>query len=170
MISCPDVRKDVIRQHYNISTLFYWLLWGRHIHHGYWEANESPQVAAQQLTDRLAHAAGIRGGERIADIGCGMGGSSVHLAQRFGCHVTGVTLSPFQRRWAACAAMLGGVSGRASFLCQDAETTHFDSGSLACCLECGVHGTSVRQARIFQTGSGLVKARRPHGDLRVAGR
>ena len=69
MIFCPDVRKDVIRQHYNISTLFYWLLWGRHIHHGYWEANEAPQVAAQQLTDRLAHAAGIRGGERLADIG-----------------------------------------------------------------------------------------------------
>jgi len=60
MISCPDVRKDVIRQHYNISTLFYWLLWGRHIHHGYWEANEAPQVAAQQLTERLALAAGIQ--------------------------------------------------------------------------------------------------------------
>ena len=141
MISCPDVRKDVIRQHYNISTLFYWLLWGRHIHHGYWEANEAPQVAAQQLTERLALAAGIQGGERIADIGCGMGGSSVHLAKHQGCTVTGVTLSPFQRRWATCAAMLGGVSGRASFLCQDAETTQFDPGSLdvVWSVECTEH-------------------------------
>jgi tocopherol O-methyltransferase len=34
MISCPTVRKSSIRSHYELSTLFYWLLWGRHIHHG----------------------------------------------------------------------------------------------------------------------------------------
>ena len=157
MISCPDVRKDVIRQHYNISTLFYWLLWGRHIHHGYWEANERPQAAAQQLTDRLAAAAGIRGGERVADIGCGMGGSSVHLAKQFGCSVTGVTLSPFQRRWASCAARLSGVSGRAQFLCQDAETTEFEAGSLdvVWSVECTEH--LFDKAAFFRRAAGWLK-------------
>lgn len=45
MISCPDVRKDIIRQHYNISTVFYRLLWGQHIHHGLWSGDESPKVS-----------------------------------------------------------------------------------------------------------------------------
>jgi len=52
MISCSSIEKDVIRRHYDVSTFFYRLLWGRHIHHGLWDGNESPQQAAQQLTVR----------------------------------------------------------------------------------------------------------------------
>ncbi|MCA9012923.1 MAG: class I SAM-dependent methyltransferase, partial [Planctomycetaceae bacterium] len=90
MISCPDVRKDVIRQHYNISTIFYRVLWGQHIHHGLWSANESPKLAARQLTEQLAAEASVQKGDRIVDIGCGMGGSSIHLAKHLDCNVTGV--------------------------------------------------------------------------------
>ena len=56
MLSCPLVEKSVIRGHYNLSTPFYRLLWGPHIHHGYWEADESPRAAQLQLTERLGHA------------------------------------------------------------------------------------------------------------------
>lgn len=121
MIACPDVRKDVIRRHYDVSTFFYRLLWGRHIHHGYWEADEAPALAQDQLTDRLATAAGIEPGARVYDIGCGMGGSSRRLAKRLGCDVTGVTISPFQRRWAAAAAWREGLSSQVRFVCDDAE-------------------------------------------------
>ena len=51
MIVCPTVRKQDIRSHYNLTTLFYRLLWGRHIHHGLWSGNESATVAQQQLTE-----------------------------------------------------------------------------------------------------------------------
>ena len=80
MISCPTIEKDVIRRHYDVSTLFYRLLWGRHIHHGYWDSDESPKLAQDQLTDRLFTAAAIDSGSRVVDIGCGMGGSSRRLA------------------------------------------------------------------------------------------
>ena len=141
MISCATVRKDVIRQHYNISTLFYRLLWGRHIHHGLWTGNESPTVAAQQLTEQLVREAGITAGQRVVDIGCGMGGSSIHLAGKVGCQVTGVTISSFQKRWATVAARFAGVSDRAAFLCQDAETTVFPAGSVdvVWSVECTEH-------------------------------
>ncbi|MEQ8848613.1 class I SAM-dependent methyltransferase [Botrimarina sp.] len=141
MISCPTVRKDVIRRHYDVSTLFYRLLWGRHIHHGYWEADESPSVAQEQLTDRLAAAAGLRRGDRVLDIGCGMGGSSRRLAQRLDCRVTGVTISRFQRRWAAAAAWRDRVGSRADFLCADAERVDFDpeSADLVWSVECTEH-------------------------------
>jgi len=43
MIAYPSVTKRSIRFHYDLSTLFYRLMWGRHIHHGLWEANEFHQ-------------------------------------------------------------------------------------------------------------------------------
>ena len=60
MIVCPTVRKQDIRSHYNLTTLFYRLLWGRHIHHGLWSGDETAAVAQQQLTETLAREAGIR--------------------------------------------------------------------------------------------------------------
>lgn len=141
MSTCPSIEKDVIRRHYDVSTLFYRLLWGRHIHHGYWEADEAPRVAQDQLTDRLAAAAGIQGGEQVVDIGCGMGGSSRRLAKQFGCHVTGVTISPFQRRWAALAARRHGLGRQTKFLRADAEEVQFDASQfdVAWSIECTEH-------------------------------
>ena len=141
MISCPSVEKRVIRNHYNVSTVFYRLLWGHHIHHGLWQTDESPQVAARQLTEQVAAEVGIRRGDRVIDIGCGMGGSSIHLAKHLNCQVTGITLSPFQQRWATLSSFLQGTSGSTTFLCGDAETAAFpvDSFDVAWSLECTEH-------------------------------
>jgi tocopherol O-methyltransferase len=129
MIACSTVKKCDIRSHYNLSTLFYRLLWGRHIHHGLWTADESPAVAQQQLTETLAHEAGILRHDRVLDVGCGMGGSSVYLAKQLGCVVTGITISPLQRRWAQSTACLQRLPKRATFLCADAEQVTFPPAS-----------------------------------------
>src|SRR5436190_12921001 len=104
MISCPAILKSDIRSHYDVATLFYWLLWGRHLHHGLWDGDESAPQAQQQLTETVARLVGIEQGERVLDVGCGMGGSSIHLARAHGCRVTGITLSPVQRQWATMSA------------------------------------------------------------------
>jgi tocopherol O-methyltransferase len=62
------VQRQDIRNHYNLSTVFYRLLWGRHIHHGLWSDDElaansvaaTSTVAQQRLTETLAAEAGIR--------------------------------------------------------------------------------------------------------------
>src|SRR4029077_5620816 len=54
MISSPTVSTREIPFHYDLATVFYRLLWGRHIHHGLWEAQEPAWAAAQRLTDTLA--------------------------------------------------------------------------------------------------------------------
>jgi hypothetical protein len=71
LVEIASVQKRVIRNHYDIATLFYRLLWGPHIHHGYWESNESPAIAQLQLTENLARHAMIREGSTLYDIGCG---------------------------------------------------------------------------------------------------
>ena len=141
MITCPTVRKEVIRSHYDLTTLFYRLLWGRHIHHGLWEASESPTAAQRQLTETLAREAAIQAGETVLDVGCGMGGSSIYLAKEFNCQVTGITLSRLQQRWANCSSRWHGARHKTEFLCLDAEQADFEAESfdVIWCIECTEH-------------------------------
>jgi SAM-dependent methyltransferase len=46
--------------------------------------------ATVDLADRLT----INAGDRVLDIGCGIGGPARYIATRFGCHVTGIDLTP----------------------------------------------------------------------------
>jgi tocopherol O-methyltransferase len=141
MIACATVRKRAIQIHYDLATPFYRLLWGVHIHHGLWEADETPETAQRQLINRLADAAGLRGGERVLDVGCGMGGTSIDLARRLRCRVTGLTLSPVQQVWAAMSARWQGVGGRTRFLRRDAEEVNFTANSfdVVWSVECTEH-------------------------------
>ncbi len=141
MISVASVSKPEIQFHYDLSTLFYRLLWGSHIHHGLWEGDETPEVAQLNLTDTLAGLSGVKAGDRVIDVGCGMGGSSFRLAKRYGAEVTGITLSPVQRLWAGAAARMEGVSGQVTFRRADAEAVEFEKQStdLVWSIECTEH-------------------------------
>ena len=141
MISVEGVRKSSIRSHYQLGTLFYRLLWGPHIHHGLWNGEESPYEAQCNLTDTLANLAGITAGDRVVDIGCGMGGSSIRLAKMRNCHVTGVTLSPLQRQWASASSKVKRVGKQTNFLADDAEAVLFEDASfdVMWSIECTEH-------------------------------
>ncbi|MBV8536418.1 MAG: class I SAM-dependent methyltransferase, partial [Alphaproteobacteria bacterium] len=61
-------------------------------------------------TMRLAELAKVTGGERVLDVGSGIGGPSRYLAQKFGCQVTGIDLTP---EFVAVATMLAERTGLA---------------------------------------------------------
>lgn len=113
-----------IRKHYDALSGFYHLLWGPHIHHGYWENGETPAEAQVKLIERLAARMAIAAEHRVLDIGSGLGGSSCWLAKTFGCSVLGLTLSPTQARDAEERAVKEGVDHRVSFKVHDAN--HLD--------------------------------------------
>ncbi len=141
MISVSGVRADDIRFHYDLTTLFYRLLWGRHIHHGLWAGNESPIAAQINLINTLATKAAIEAGQRVLDVGCGMGGTSIHLARHCGCHVTGITLSPVQRWWARTSALFHGAASKTSFRRVNAEQVIFEPSTfdVVWSVECTEH-------------------------------
>jgi len=116
--------KHKIIEHYDFASPYYRLLWGEHIHHGYWvRGDESKETAQIQLIEHLAQLANIKAGLRVLDIGCGFGGSSVYLAKKYGASVTGITISPVQVQMAKEAAAKTKVD--ASFLLMDAEEMQF---------------------------------------------
>ena len=123
MISVSTIKKSSIRGHYDLATPFYRLLWGPHIHHGLWLNETSTPLQAQcKLTDTLADLAAIKSEDRVLDVGCGMGGSSIRLASKHGCQCHGITLSPVQKIWAEGSAILKGQSRRTQFQAADIET------------------------------------------------
>jgi len=71
--------------------------------------------------ERLAQRADIPRGGRVLDIGCGVGGSALWLAEKFHCEVTGITISPVQARLAAAKGRARGLSDRVQFQVQDAN-------------------------------------------------
>lgn len=57
--------------------------------------------------------------DRVLDAGCGGGGGAILIAERFGCHVEGVTLSREQARFATDAARERGLQDRTRFTVAD---------------------------------------------------
>lgn len=118
--------KQRVKEHYNLLSTWYRDLWGIHIHHGYWQnGSETKEKAQEQLIDYLATSAGLKEGQRVLDVGCGIGGSSVYLAKKFNAKVKGITISPVQVRMATDYAKLQNAD--AEFLLMDADNLAFDS-------------------------------------------
>jgi len=117
-----DKRKIV--EHYDAISPYYQSLWGENIHHGYWiRGDESKELAQIQLTEHLAQLANLQTGSTVLDIGCGFGGSSLYLAQKYKARATGITISPVQVEMARKAAAAAQVD--AQFLLMDAEALDF---------------------------------------------
>ncbi len=124
MTTSPQFEIDIleIRKHYDRLSRFYRMLWGEHLHHGYWENGESIERAQIKLMEELAGQARIPRRARVLDIGCGLGGSAFWLAKQYNCRVTGLTISPVQARMATKKAKVQGLADRIQFLVSDANT------------------------------------------------
>jgi tocopherol O-methyltransferase len=140
-ISRAATTLDDIREHYDSLSPLYHTFWGEHIHHGYWRGDESAAVAQENLIKELATRARISEGDRVLDVGCGLGGSSMFLAREYGAMVRGITLSPKQVSVARDQARRRGLLGRVNFDVQDAHELDRDPGiyDVIWIVECSEH-------------------------------
>ena len=104
-----------IVKYFDLNGFDYRLTWSsrqnRALHMGYWDADTTSHAESLVNMDReLAIPLDLRPGQRVLDAGCGIGGSSLWLAEKFGVEVVGVTLVPGQARSANRAARRRGLS------------------------------------------------------------
>jgi 2-polyprenyl-3-methyl-5-hydroxy-6-metoxy-1,4-benzoquinol methylase len=83
----------------------------------------------RSATIQLAELAGIMGGERVLDVGSGLGGPSRYLAWRYGCRVSGVDLTAEFCRVALMLTRRTGLEGRVDYRQGDALALPFDAES-----------------------------------------
>jgi len=118
--------KKKIKEHYDELSPFYHDLWGAHIHHGYWITGKETKEEAQEiLIEQLIEAAHLSKNCKVLDVGCGVGGTSMLLAERYNAEVVGITLSQTQVDMATQLAAEKQLQHRVSFLCMDAELLDF---------------------------------------------
>jgi len=132
---------DDIRDHYDSLSPLYRTFWGEHIHHGYWRADESPAQAQENLIRELAARAGVKARDRVLDIGCGLGGSSLFLAREYGAIVKGISISPEQVAAARVEAHRRQLDPLATFEVQDAHHLDEEPGlyDVIWVIECSEH-------------------------------
>lgn len=134
-----------IKEFYDASSGVWEQVWGEHMHHGYYGADGKEKKDRRQaqidLIEELLKWSGVQQAENILDVGCGIGGSSLYLAQKFNAKATGITLSPVQAARANERAAEAGLSTRTSFQVADALAMPFadDSFDLVWSLESGEH-------------------------------
>ena len=117
--------KEKIRKFYDLGSPLYFEVYGKHIHDGYYiTGKETKQEAQENLTRLLVEKARIQKGGKILDVGCGVGGSSIWMAENLGATTVGLTISPVQVEIAQKLAQDRQVNS--SFLLMDAENMHFD--------------------------------------------
>lgn len=134
-------QRDDIRHHYDRLSGTYRMFWGEHLHHGYWEGDETQAEAQVKLIEQLAARAQIVSGSSVLDIGCGLGGGARWLAQNLDCLVLGLTLSPVQAQIATETTRQAGLCDKVFYEVSDASQLDFapESFDAIWVVECSEH-------------------------------
>ncbi len=118
--------------------------------------------ATNRLTDKLSGLLTITPGDRMLDLGCGIGEPAIRLAAAHDIEIVGVSISERQVRRANDRAAAAGLAGRLGFQCADAMDLPFpdDSFDLVWALESMHHMPDrwhvLRQAaRVLRPGGQL---------------
>jgi tocopherol O-methyltransferase len=162
-----------IQEFYDASSGLWEEIWGEHMHHGYYGRAGNYKMDRRQaqidLIEELLLWAGVKNADKkpqnIIDVGCGIGGSTLYLAQKFGAKATGISLSPVQVSRATARAKLTGLEERVQFQVANALEMPFADHSfdLVWSLESGEHmpdKTKFLQEcyRVLQPGGKLILA------------
>jgi tocopherol O-methyltransferase len=165
-----------IQHFYDASSGLWEQVWGEHMHHGYYGADgripKERRQAQIDLIEELLRWAEVQQASQIIDVGCGIGGSSLYLAQKFNAAVAGITLSPVQANRASQRASAAGLANRAQFQVADALGMPFPDQSfdLVWSLESGEHMPDKQKflqecQRVLRPGGKLIMATWCHRDI-----
>ena len=88
--------KTLVTNYYSLSTDFYEYGWGQSFHFANRFRGETLAESIQRHESYLALKMNIKSGDKVLDIGCGVGGPLRRIAYLTGAQVTGLTISQYQ--------------------------------------------------------------------------
>ena len=118
--------KQNISEHYDLGNAFYaeWLDPSMTYSSAYFTSEDQTLEDAQAAKyRRVADLAGVEKGASILEIGCGWGGFAELAARDYDAHVTGITLSGEQLKFARERISAAGLSDKADFRLEDYRDT-----------------------------------------------
>ncbi|HSW00830.1 MAG TPA: cyclopropane-fatty-acyl-phospholipid synthase family protein, partial [Sedimentisphaerales bacterium] len=111
-----------IHAHYDLGNDFYALFLDETMTYscGIFESpSRTLAEASIEKYDRLCRKLHLSPADHVIEIGCGWGGFAIHAASRYGCRVTGTTISQQQSEWATRRVQELGLADRVRILFQD---------------------------------------------------
>ena len=151
LTNMPSTLNQRIQEFYDASSGLWEKVWGEHMHHGYYGSEGNIKKERRQaqidLIEEVLKWSEIQQAEKILDVGCGIGGSSLYLAQKYNATATGITLSPVQAARAKERSAIAQMSEKTDFLVADALQMPFADNSfdLVWSMESGEHMADKEQ-------------------------
>jgi ubiquinone/menaquinone biosynthesis C-methylase UbiE len=108
------------------------MAWDDNFHFGYWDGpsdTSSVREATDRFTDLLIERLRVGPGDRVLDVGCGIGKPALRVASATGAGVLGISISELQVGQATEAARAEHMSDRVSFQHADAMAMPFGEAS-----------------------------------------
>lgn len=124
-----------IRRYYNRNQILYDVFYSKgtgDLHYGFWGKNTKDHPESILNTTRfIAKCLQINQNDKILDAGCGVGGSTIYLAKKYGAEIVGITLSDVQLKMARKKTLKLGLQNKLRFIIQDFTKTSFKDESFS---------------------------------------
>lgn len=167
----PTHEEKILEYYEQVTDAYYVGMWHQdHIHFGLFTPEES-RLPIQELRKARADAIlrahetilrpiDITGEHTVVDAGCGVGGTALYVAKRFGCRVVGLNISEHQLERARSRAEKAGLSDRVEYTwadCAQALPLADESVDVVVNIESSCHYANRRHflsecARILKPG------------------
>lgn len=94
--------KEVADKHYNIGNKLYRAMLDEEMNYscGYWKKAHNLDEAQRDKMELICQKLMLKPGMKVLDIGCGWGGFAKYAAEHYQVEITGVTISPEQKKFA----------------------------------------------------------------------
>jgi tocopherol O-methyltransferase len=125
--------RNAIAEYFDTEQIFYTLFWSRTaLHYGLWYPDTKSLAQAILNTNNfIIDALAIDSSDTVLDAGCGVGGTSIQIAETTGARVCGITLSDVQLKIARRRASKSCAAHLLTFSREDFTSTLFSENTFS---------------------------------------